>query len=74
MDNYNFRAHAVRRVKGGFRENAGLPSASSEAMSKFVWGQEQLKVIERQSIIGQLFPEDKSIMQTHSQTETQTKM
>ena len=61
FDNYNFRAHAMRRVIGGFRESKKLEGQAAE--EKFKWGQDQLRLLKRQRTISEMFPEEMSIMQ-----------
>lgn len=61
FDNYNFRAHAMRRVVGGFRESSKLEGKAAE--DKFKWGEGQLNLLKRQRVISQMFPEEESIMQ-----------
>jgi hypothetical protein len=61
MDNYNFRAHAMRKISVEFHQSRALAGEALE--QKFVHGSEQLQVIRRQRIISELFPEGTSIMQ-----------
>lgn len=61
MDNYNFRAHALRKVRVTFRESKAL--APYEASASYIAGVEQLALLRRQSTISMLFPETQSIMQ-----------
>ena len=62
MRDYNFRAHALRRVKGGFRDGRQL--APSEAALVFERGLGDLAVVKRQAAISALFPDEtRSVMQ-----------
>ena len=61
FDNYNFRAHAMRKVVGGFRESCKLEGQA--ATDKFKWGESQLDLLKRQRVISGMFTEEQSIMQ-----------
>ena len=58
IQNYNFRDHAMRRVKGSFREAKALNGQAATTL--YAWGLEQLKLIERYKVMGQLYPDDVS--------------
>mmetsp|Transcript_23703 Transcript_23703/g.35157 ORF Transcript_23703/g.35157 Transcript_23703/m.35157 type:complete len:87 (+) Transcript_23703:98-358(+) len=60
MSDYNFRSYAARRVKAGFRKNSLLQGQELAAAVKY--GEEQLAVLKRQVIIGNLYPSDTSVM------------
>jgi len=62
MNDYNFRSYALRRVKGGFQKNQSLQG--SEAAAAIQVGQEQLEVLKRQAIIGNLYPSETNVMET----------
>ena len=62
IDNYNFRLHALRKVKGEFRESTALSGA--DIGSKFAGGREQLESLRRQRIVSQLYPEGSNIMES----------
>mmetsp|Transcript_41274 Transcript_41274/g.58063 ORF Transcript_41274/g.58063 Transcript_41274/m.58063 type:complete len:82 (-) Transcript_41274:132-377(-) len=62
MDNYNFRAYSIRRVKTGFKMNKDL--SGNEATSALAEGHQQLEMLKRQAMLGQLYPSVKSVMQT----------
>jgi len=58
---YNFRAYAMRRVRGGFDKNRNLEGdAAQKALNE---GQEQLSVLARQSAISRLYPSAQSVME-----------
>ena len=61
MQNYNFRAHALRRVRVSFREARLLPAA--QAAARYQAGLGDLALMKRQAAISALFPEPESIMQ-----------
>ena len=62
ITNYNFRAHAMRRIKAGFRSD--LNTEESLLTQKYNHGLQQLEIVKRQSLISQLFPDTmKSVMQ-----------
>jgi len=56
LQNYNFRDHAIRRVKGSFQEARAL--SAEAAATRYAWGLEQLKLVERYKVLGQIFPDD----------------
>lgn len=62
IDNYNFRSHAMRKVRVEFRQNSGLSGVALE--QKFGWGTEQLEVIRRQRVVSQLYPEGANISES----------
>jgi LYR motif-containing protein 4 len=59
MSDYNFRDHARRRVTGGFRSHQAV--TGDEQTSAFRYGQEQLALLQRQSSISQMFPEEANV-------------
>jgi len=64
MNDYNFRSYAIRRVKAGMRKNQGLQG--EEATLAIKEGEEQLQVLRRQQIIGNLYPSSTSVMESAS--------
>jgi hypothetical protein len=56
LQNYNFRDHAMRRVKGSFQEAKALDAEA--AATQYAWGLEQLKLVERYKVLGELYPDD----------------
>ena len=63
ITNYNFRAHAMRRVKAGFAMNR--TAAGSDLIDIYAFGQKQLDIAKRQSIVSMLYPDKMySVMQT----------
>jgi len=62
MNDYNFRSYAVRRVKVGFAANANLPEGGDDAIAAIREGEQQLAVLRRQALIGNLYPSGSSVM------------
>lgn len=62
MTNYNFRAHALRRIGFEFHSNKNLPAQEVDA--KVVFARGQLNLLRRQSALSNLYPERDSIMET----------
>lgn len=62
VNDYNFRSYAIRRVKAGFRMNSGLEGNAKMAAIKE--GEEQLAILRRQVIVGNLYPSDTSVMES----------
>jgi hypothetical protein len=62
MDNYNFRLYAIRRIKVGYRSN--MSSNAENAELAYREGIDQLNVLKRQSIVGNLYPSARSVMET----------
>ena len=62
VQDYNIRNYVHRRVRTGFQSNssAGAP----EAQSAYQKGLADLEVVKRQAIISQLYPSQKSVMET----------
>ena len=60
MNDYNFRMYAIRRVREGFEMNRNL--AGEDAAVALRSGEEQLAVLRRQVILGDLYPSAKSVM------------
>mmetsp|Transcript_16199 Transcript_16199/g.38836 ORF Transcript_16199/g.38836 Transcript_16199/m.38836 type:complete len:85 (-) Transcript_16199:330-584(-) len=61
VDNYNFRHYAIRRVKIGFQTNRDL--TGNEASLALREGEEQLGILRRQVVLGQLYPTAPSVME-----------
>ena len=61
--NYNFRDYALRCVREDFRAGAKVADAA-EAEQVFQRGRVQLQMLQRQSTVSQLFPQDKHAMES----------
>eukprot|EP00956_Cyclotella_meneghiniana_P004680 scaffold5766_cov64-Cyclotella_meneghiniana.AAC.7 len=61
VDNYNFREYAIRRVKIGFQINRSLTGIDRDVALKE--GQENLDILKRQVVLGQLYPSATSVME-----------
>jgi hypothetical protein len=61
LTDYNFREHALRRIKAGFRKDSTLTDLA--AMAKYAWGLGQLGVIRRSVAIGKLYPSRKKVVE-----------
>ncbi|CAK1549067.1 unnamed protein product [Leptosia nina] len=60
--NYNFRSYALRRVRDAFRESKFLTDA--KAINKQIeFAKENLQMIKRQTIIGNMFKTDKLVIE-----------
>ncbi|KAG8464164.1 hypothetical protein KFE25_003227 [Diacronema lutheri] len=59
---YNFREYALRRVRLGFREKAGVsdPAQIAELVGE---GSKQLEVVRKQALISQLYPQARHVME-----------
>jgi hypothetical protein len=62
VDNYNFRLYAIRRIKVGYRSNISSNEENAELIYRE--GIDQLNVLKRQSIVGNLYPSARSVMET----------
>ena len=62
IDNYNFRLHAIRRIKYGFKTNVN--AESNRIQQLYDYGLDQLGVVKRQSLISQLYPEAASVVES----------
>jgi len=60
MNDYNFRAYSIRRIRTGFEKNRLLEGDA--AQSAFREGKEQLACLTRQSTISRLYPSARSVM------------
>ncbi|XP_049537512.1 protein bcn92 [Anopheles darlingi] len=54
FDSYNFRSYALRRIRHAFRENKALTDGA-QIESELAYGQSNLDIIKRQTVIGNLF-------------------
>uniref|UniRef100_A0A2M4ATJ5 Complex 1 LYR protein domain-containing protein n=1 Tax=Anopheles triannulatus TaxID=58253 RepID=A0A2M4ATJ5_9DIPT len=54
FDSYNYRLYAIRRIRHAFRENKALTDGG-KIESELAYGQSNLEIIKRQTIIGNLF-------------------
>jgi DNA-binding response OmpR family regulator len=62
MNNYNFKSYALRRTRDGFKADKNLTGEEAEMARQYAV--EQLQVLSRQAIIGNLYPSDHSVMDT----------
>lgn len=62
MSDYNFRMYSVRRVKAGFRNNQNLQG--EQAAAALEDGHRQLLVLQRQVVLGKLYPSARSVMES----------
>ena len=62
-EDYNLRSYTLRRCRDGFRAGAGEtdPKAIEALLAQ---GREQLAVMQRQSIISNMYAGEKSVMET----------
>lgn len=69
VDNYNFRLYAIRRIKVGYRssniikKDAANDADAAAELAAYREGIEQLNVLKRQSIVGNLYPSARSVME-----------
>ncbi len=63
FDDYNFRHHALRRIKYGFRQNMQRSDGISPIYSD---GLKQLDVLKRQVMLGKLYPETSSVIEARN--------
>ena len=60
--NYNFKNHAIRRIKYEFQTNKNM---SKELINeKYCVGKNELESLKRQTLLTQMYPEDISVMQS----------
>lgn len=62
FNSYNFRSYALRRVRESFRTNLKLQD-SSRIDEMIVEARRNLKIIQRQVILGQLYPTNKLVIE-----------
>lgn len=62
INDYNFRSHAIRRVRKGFEINRGLQGEGS-INTALEGGKQDLALLRRQASIGQMYPGDRSVME-----------
>ncbi|XP_026736544.1 protein bcn92 [Trichoplusia ni] len=60
--NYNFRAYAVRRVKDAFHDNKGITDPK-QIKKQYDFAMENLTMIRRQIIVGDLYRTDKLVIE-----------
>lgn len=60
LQDYNFRSYAIRRTRQGFREAKDVSPEEAERL--YQTGLKQLEVVNRQAIIGSLFPGMNSVL------------
>jgi hypothetical protein len=65
FSNYNFRSHAIRKIKHDFRMNQSL-SDNVQIAHKLQDGSRQLEVLRRQTLLYQLYPEEASVMENRT--------
>mmetsp|Transcript_6862 Transcript_6862/g.15889 ORF Transcript_6862/g.15889 Transcript_6862/m.15889 type:complete len:82 (-) Transcript_6862:317-562(-) len=61
VDNYNFRLYAIRRTRIGFESNKNLSGKDAELALQE--GKEQLDLLRRQVVLGNLYPSEPSVME-----------
>mmetsp|Transcript_14843 Transcript_14843/g.33504 ORF Transcript_14843/g.33504 Transcript_14843/m.33504 type:complete len:82 (+) Transcript_14843:204-449(+) len=61
VDNYNFRLYAIRRTRIGFESNKNLSGKDAELALQE--GKEQLEILRRQVVLGNLYPSEPSVME-----------
>lgn len=62
IQHYNVREYALRRVKAGFAEDRALSGEAADASYRFGVG--QLAVLRRQAAIYNMYPVEKSVMES----------
>jgi hypothetical protein len=62
VNDYNFRMYALRRVKQGFIKNRNL-QGSEEAVAAINDAEQQLEMLKRQVVLGQMYPSARSVME-----------
>ncbi|CAB3237367.1 unnamed protein product [Arctia plantaginis] len=60
--NYNFRAYALRKVRDSFRTNQKLTD-KKERITQYNLGVDNLDVIRRQIIVGNLYKSEKLVIE-----------
>ncbi|KAI5635093.1 complex 1 protein (LYR family) domain-containing protein [Phthorimaea operculella] len=60
--NYNFRCYALRRVRDAFKENKSLTDPNI-AKREIQYAKENLDIIKRQVIIGNMYGTDKLVIE-----------
>ncbi|XP_022817325.1 protein bcn92 [Spodoptera litura] len=60
--NYNFRSYALRRIRDGFKENKAVTDLK-QINQQFEFATENLSVIKRQVIVGDLYRTDKLVIE-----------
>jgi len=59
---YNYRMYAKKRVRDAFRTNKNLTD-STQIQERIKFGQDNLKVIERQAIIGNMYKDSTLVIE-----------
>ena len=62
LPDYNFRSYTARRITASFKANKSL--AGEDATKAIANGKAQLDMLRRQGTIGQLYPQEKNVMET----------
>ncbi|CAH0716790.1 unnamed protein product, partial [Brenthis ino] len=62
FSNYNFRAYAIRRVRDAFKESKSL-SDPKLIKKEFDFGKENLEIIKRQVVIGDMYKIEKLVIE-----------
>ncbi|XP_034838467.1 LYR motif-containing protein 4B-like [Maniola hyperantus] len=60
--NYNFRAYALRRIRDAFQENKSLTDPKL-VKKEFEYGKENLKIIKRQVVVGDMYQTEKLVIE-----------
>ncbi|XP_055689026.1 LYR motif-containing protein 4 [Lutzomyia longipalpis] len=59
---YNYREYARRRIRDGFRDNKAL-SDSQTIENQIKYANDNLQIIQRQALIGDLYKTDKLVIE-----------
>ncbi|XP_055706624.1 LYR motif-containing protein 4 [Phlebotomus papatasi] len=62
FSSYNYREYARRRIKDAFRDNKDLSDAQS-IQNQLKYADENLQVIRRQALIGDLYKTDRLVIE-----------
>lgn len=62
IPHYNFKSYALRRIKHDFKKNRVVQDPTLIS-SLYQSGLQQLDMLKRQRIIGQLYPEEQSVLE-----------
>ena len=60
FNDYNIKSYAQRRIRNGFIENYKVNTEI--ATQQYEWGLTQLAMVQRQSMISQMYPEMESVL------------
>ncbi|KAK7114980.1 hypothetical protein V1264_000935 [Littorina saxatilis] len=69
---YNFRMYAVRRTKDQFRSNKEI-SDSSKIQELIKEAEENLEIMRRQVLIGQMYGDGKLVIESATQEESKSR-